>query len=126
MTATETTSVVQIQKGPHRSENIFGFSEQNRNSSIRAIKYGWKLLQKLTWIFLDDVIEEGLSRSRNHAGHDTVLDVGGVHVEKLLVELHRPKVVLARLAGGQETFDLSQAVDFSLTYETIVTIRTQS
>ena len=64
-----------------------------------------KNTQSPTWILLDDVVEERLPRSRDHAGHDAVLDVGGVDVEELLVELHRPKVVLARLSGGQETFD---------------------
>ena len=71
-----------------------------------------KIIHNQTWILFDDVAEEGLSRSWDHAGHDALLDVRSVDVEKLLVELHGPKVVLARLPGGQETFDLR--VDFSL------------
>ena len=104
MTATETTRVVQIQKGPQRSKKRFWLSEKIK---IRAkIQNVLNAIHSRTWILLDDVVEERLPRSRDHAGHDAILDVGRVDVEKLLVELHGPKVVLARLAGGQETYDL--------------------
>ena len=64
-----------------------------------------KIIHNQTWILFDDVAEERLSRSWDHAGHDALLDVRSVDIEKLLVELHGPEVVLARLAGGQETLD---------------------